>query len=273
MAAYPISLPAKEPLLTVTNPKEHLWIIELHNGQDNRLTTTLIKQGLMPAFDLVEKHWREQCRAAKKAKDKEGVKGALIIVGRKDQDKFFSNGLDFASIVGDMNFFPSVFNPFLARLLAFPIPTIAAVNGHCFAGGFMLSLACDYRVITDGSKRNTWMCMNEVLFGATMPLSFAAIVRSKFGEGQLQRKMLLEAHRFTPPEALKLGIVDHIVAGGTNEVLAKAEQVAEGIAGNAREGVWGLIKNDLYRDVFEAFARDLRPTNAQIEDAAAKARL
>lgn len=28
----------------------------------------------------------------------------------------------------------------------------------------MLSLACDYRVMTDGSKRNTWLCMNEVQY-------------------------------------------------------------------------------------------------------------
>lgn len=43
-----------------------------------------------------------------------------------------------------------------------PVPTIAAINGHCYAGGFMLSLACDYRVMTDGTSRNAWLCMNEV---------------------------------------------------------------------------------------------------------------
>ena len=71
------------------------------------------------------------------------------------------------------------FNPLLARLLTFPrmtsfvflkrdqftrvpVPTIAAINGHCFAGGFMLALTCDYRVMTDGSSRRAWLCMNEV---------------------------------------------------------------------------------------------------------------
>jgi acetyl-CoA carboxylase carboxyltransferase component len=42
------------------------------------------------------------------------------------------------------------------------VPTVAAINGHCFAAGFMTSLACDYRVMTDGAKRRAWMCMNEV---------------------------------------------------------------------------------------------------------------
>jgi enoyl-CoA hydratase/carnithine racemase len=41
------------------------------------------------------------------------------------------------------------------------VPTVAAINGHCFAGAFMFALTCDYRVMTDGSKRNAWMCMNE----------------------------------------------------------------------------------------------------------------
>jgi enoyl-CoA hydratase/carnithine racemase len=33
------------------------------------------------------------------------------------------------------------------------VPTIAAINGHAFAAGMMLSLACDYRVMTDGSMQ------------------------------------------------------------------------------------------------------------------------
>lgn len=46
----------------------------------------------MPALDMVEREWRGQLRAAKQSNDKEGAKGSLIIVGRRDQDKFFSNG-------------------------------------------------------------------------------------------------------------------------------------------------------------------------------------
>jgi Delta3-Delta2-enoyl-CoA isomerase len=70
----------------------------MHNGQDNRLTSTVINQGFKPALDAVEKDWREQWRAAKKNQDKDGGQGALIIVGRKDQDKFFSNGEPFYHI-------------------------------------------------------------------------------------------------------------------------------------------------------------------------------
>jgi len=101
----PISLPAGSPLLTITHSKPFLWIIELHNGVDNRLTHDLVKKGIMPALDIVEREWREQRWASLEKKKIEEGRGALIIVGKKDQDKFFSNGLDFANSSKDPNFF------------------------------------------------------------------------------------------------------------------------------------------------------------------------
>jgi len=64
----------------------------LHNGEDNRLTTVMIDHAIKPALDAVEKHWRGQWRSAQNVPGKEGAKGALIIVGKQSQDKFFSNG-------------------------------------------------------------------------------------------------------------------------------------------------------------------------------------
>jgi enoyl-CoA hydratase/carnithine racemase len=73
-------------------------------------------------------------------------------------------------------------------------------------------------------------------------LSFAAILRAKVGDHRLQRKIALEGHRFTAKEAHEDGLLDHLVAGNTADVLSKAEQVAEQFAANAQAGVWGLIK-------------------------------
>jgi len=137
----------------------------------------------------------------------------------------------------------------------------------------MMSLACDYRVMTDGSKRNAWLCMNEVHFGAVWPLSFAAIVRAKIGDGRLHRKIALEGSRFTPSEALEAGFLDHIVNGNTAAVLSKAEEVANAVSMNAQSGVWGLIKDDLYRDTLKTISKEIRMNNAAVEDMAAKARL
>jgi len=161
----------------------------------------------------------------------------------------------------------------LVRLLTFPIPTIAAINGHCYAGGFMLSLACDYRVMTDGTSRNAWLCMNEVHFGAPWPWSFTAILGAKIGDHRLQRKIALEGHRFTPQEALEDGILDHIVKGKTADILAKAEEIADKFSVNACHGVWGLIKLNLYHGVLETIQKDRRVVNPISDDAAARSRL
>lgn len=68
------------------------WLIELHNGEDSRFNEHFINKAFMPVLDAVERHWREQWREAQATKSGEGGGGALIIVGKRKQNKFFSNG-------------------------------------------------------------------------------------------------------------------------------------------------------------------------------------
>ncbi|KAL7279063.1 hypothetical protein ACG7TL_006899 [Trametes sanguinea] len=274
---YPVSLPNGNPLVTVTHPTPSLWVLELHNGADSRLTDVLLLRGIIPALDTVEKHWRENWRAGKAKKDENMCKGALIIVGNRKQDKFFSNGLDYDNAIKDpsfgTNFFPKIYNPMLQRLLSLPIPTIAAVNGHAFAGGMVLAMACDYRVMTDGSKRNAWICMNEIHFGATLPLSLAAVLKAKAPNPQILRKIILEGHRFTPKEALTAGLVDRIVPGNTETIIAEAQALAESLHSLPTKGAWGLNRREMYREVVESLSKDIMTIGVVADDAAAKARL
>ncbi|KAJ8585947.1 hypothetical protein M405DRAFT_883559, partial [Rhizopogon salebrosus TDB-379] len=118
--SFPLSLPTADSLLTITHSQEAIWIIELHNGQDSRLTKRLIDEALRPASDIVECSWNAtRDRQAGGAGDGKGA-GALIIVGRRDQDKFFSNGFDYEAIKGNMSFFNDTANPLFARLLTYP---------------------------------------------------------------------------------------------------------------------------------------------------------
>lgn len=108
--SYPVSFPDNNPLVTVTNRAcmllfcelvnikyQHIasastWVIELHNGADNRLTDNLLTKALKPALDVVEKHWWDNWRTGQAKKDESLCKGAVILVGNRKQDKFFSNG-------------------------------------------------------------------------------------------------------------------------------------------------------------------------------------
>ena len=103
---------AKEPVLTLTrrmnNPPlkylraneratatPKLWVIELHNGVHNVLSLTFINDAIRPALDLVEEEWGKSVKDAK-AKGKSAApgegNGAVIIIGKRNQNKLFSNG-------------------------------------------------------------------------------------------------------------------------------------------------------------------------------------
>ncbi len=56
------------------------------------MTTAFIEDALKPALDAVERGWRNTWRIAFAQKSKTGGEGALVIVGNRSQDKFFSNG-------------------------------------------------------------------------------------------------------------------------------------------------------------------------------------
>ncbi|KDQ15208.1 hypothetical protein BOTBODRAFT_54820 [Botryobasidium botryosum FD-172 SS1] len=271
MASYPLTLPAGEssPLGILTHPNPALWILELRNGVDNRLTQPLLVGVLKPALDAVETDWRAT-RGRSSNNPNEWAPAALIITGKLDQDKFFSNGFEFANIKGDRLWFPHTFDPIALRLMSFPIPTIAAINGHAFAAGFVLSLLCDYRVMTSGKA---WCSMNEVLFGAPLPVSFVHILKSKLPSPAVLRACTLEGKRFTAQEAHALGIVDELADGGSAGVLSKAEEVAKRVAGLAKTGVWGIMKKSIYPDVFEKSAGHAQPLYPPEEDALFRSKL
>jgi len=76
-----------------------LTLIDIHFvGDDNRLTEHFIQRAILPALAHVELAWRNTLRDAKAKKDTEGGKGALVVTGKRNQEKFFSNGMSPSSL-------------------------------------------------------------------------------------------------------------------------------------------------------------------------------
>lgn len=107
------------------------------------------------------------------------------------------------------------------RLFTYPRPTVAAVNGHAFAGGLITAAVCDYRVaVAEGARFG----LNEVPIGIPMPAVYVRLLSYAWGEPVAARTCLL-GEIFSPPQAHELGLVHELVSA--DELLDRAVAVAE----------------------------------------------
>ncbi|WVW80403.1 hypothetical protein I302_102384 [Kwoniella bestiolae CBS 10118] len=241
--------------ITLTRPSQNTWQISLSSPPDNRLTPELLSE-LSNALDKVEHEWRQVGGGKPHPKGREKLEGkgggALVITS--ESEKFFSNGLDWERSIKIKNFFEEIFDPVTWRLLTFPLFTIAAINGHAFAGGMILALCCDYRIITSGKG---FLCMNEIQFGSPLPNSFNALLSLRIPNPQQHRDTLL-ARRWTQQELLSMGLVDEVVE--PEQVKGRAVEVGQKEGGKIASGAWGAIKRGAYHQVLE-YSKSYRTLN------------
>jgi enoyl-CoA hydratase/carnithine racemase len=201
------------------------------DDNENRFSPGFL-DGLQGVLDQVEKT--------------EGAK-ALVTVGT---GKFYSNGLDL-DWLGEHR---DEFEPYLkrvhalySRLLTLQLPTVAAINGHAFAGGGMLALAHDFAVMrTDRG----FFCLPEVDLGMSFTPGMNALIQARLTPA-VAHEAMVTGRRYTAEEARAAGIVQHVAAEA--EVLPVAVGVAAGLAG--KDGVIvGRIRRMLYQRAVEALA-------------------
>lgn len=169
--------------------------------------------------------------------------GALVIAG---EGKFFSNGLDLDWLASaapeDQQRFARDAMRLMGRLATFPAPTVAALNGHCFAAGALLALACDFRVMREDRG---WICFPEVDVSVPIPPLAMAVMRSKLPPATL-RDVILTGRRYAAAEAVAAGLADAVAPEG--ELQQRATQLASSLAGKPRGSFAGL-KRALYAEV------------------------
>nr|ODN86394.1 enoyl-CoA hydratase/isomerase [Cryptococcus depauperatus CBS 7841] len=233
--------------LQLTRPAQNVWQIALDSPPDNRIVPGLLEE-LHEALNRVEAEWRKAGGAVldpRKRAEYAG-KGAGALVFTSALQKFFSNGLDYEGSLKIDNFFEKMYDPVMWRLLTFPLLTVAAINGHVFAGGMILALCCDYRIMTSGIG---FMCMSELTFGAPLPNSFSSMLVSRIPHPQHLRDTLL-ARRWTQKELINIGLIDEVVE--QQQVISRAVEYGakEGI--KVASGSWGLIKEGVFRPILES---------------------
>ena len=115
------------------------------------------------------------------------------------------------------------------RILLFPAYTVAAIHGHAFAGGAMLSAAFDARVMR---ADRGWWCLPEADLGLALTDPMYAVVENALPRVTL-RESVLTGRRYTGAEAVAAGIVHAAVAEA--DVLESAVAMAASMAGKDRK--------------------------------------
>lgn len=140
----------------------------------------------------------------------------------------FSAGLDlgehFPLFAGDRDDVASWFADYRAtnmRLFTYPRPTVAAVNGHAFAGGLITAAVCDHRLAVDSGAR---FGVNEVPIGIPMPAVYVRMLSYAWGEPVSARASLL-GEVFDSQQAFDLGMFHGLVP--SDELVDRAVAVAE----------------------------------------------
>jgi len=203
-----------------------IFILTMQSGE-NRFNRTFI-EAMNQALDAVEKS-----------------SGPAALVTTGGEEKFYSNGLDLAWLVGDgekerPQFVKSVLK-FLGRLMAFPIPTVAAINGHVFAAGAMLALAHDFRVMR---ADRGFFCLPEVDINIPMAPGMTALIKSRLLPNVFRYSILTGA-RIGGIEAKELGIVDEAVPA--EQVLPRAMARVASMANKGRD-IYGSLKRGMYAE-------------------------
>jgi enoyl-CoA hydratase/carnithine racemase len=172
---------------------------------------------------------------------------ALVTTG---EGKYYSNGLDLDWIMsaGDAaNGFVQEVHQVFGRMLTFPAITVAAINGHAFAGGAMLAMAHDFRVMRD--DRGYW-CLPEVDLGLPLTPSMSAVITCKLPK-VTAHEAIMTGQRYDAAEAQIAGIVN--LTAPEDDVLADAVDLAADFAEKSR-GVIAEHKRLLYQDVLDIIA-------------------
>jgi Delta3-Delta2-enoyl-CoA isomerase len=140
--------------------------------------------------------------------------------------KLFSPGLDLVTLVGferpALQAFMLRFAELVTALYALPKPMVAAVGGHAVAGGCILALTADWRVLARGAQ----MGLNEVKVGVPLPWSVALLLQATVPPPALSRVALLGSN-VAGDEAIAVGFADELAEGGEGFERACLERLTE----------------------------------------------
>lgn len=205
------------------------------------------------------------------AKAREGGARAVVLTGT---GRTFSAGLDLVAVYEydriEMARFVDAFDEFFGRVFAFELPVVAAISGHAIAGGCVLAMAADYRIMASGARS---IGLTEAALGLPLPAVVLEIARLAVPP-PAWCEWMIEGRRFSPEEALRDGVVHKVCAEEDlkAEAIAKAASLARAAPAAARS-IKAALRADSIRRIAERKAESRATFVDQVFGPEARARV
>jgi enoyl-CoA hydratase/carnithine racemase len=132
---------------------------------------------------------------------------------------------------------------------------VAALNGHTIAGGCMLALACDYRVMATGKAK---IALNEIDFGSSVLAGSTEMLRFQVGSRNAA-EILYSGTMYSAEEAQSVGLIEQTAS--PNEVMAAAFHAAADLAAKhppAFTSIKHLLRQSIAEKMREEEAESIR---------------
>ncbi|EKS36046.1 enoyl-CoA hydratase/isomerase family protein [Afipia clevelandensis] len=181
---------------TIERKHDHVAVVTMNTNKVNAQNPAFFDD-LHAAFDRLEKEF-DEC--------------AVVLTGT---GKVFSAGLDldhhFAMFarrdIKEIDKWFAAYRATNLRLFTYPRPTVAAVNGHAYAGGFITAIDCDYRIASEGDLQ---FALNEVPIGIPMPAVYCEIIKYAIGT-PAAAEFTLFGQIYDLSSAVRMNVVQRIV--------------------------------------------------------------
>ena len=164
---------------------------------------------------------------------------ALVTVA---SGKIWHNGLDLDWLGANrerLDEFLGAVQGLMARMLVLPVPTVAAIQGHCFAAGAMFALAHDTRMMR---ADRGFFCLPEIDINIPFSTGMSALIAARLS-AQVAHEAMTTGRRYGGHDAAAADIVEDAV--DADRVLERAIEQASALASKNPDTL-GAIKRRLY---------------------------
>jgi len=198
-------------------------------------------------------------------------KGVFSVVICSSDEKNWSQGIDLQWLMerkaaDDLNAIRSFLyrmNDLFKKLLLYPMPVIAAINGHAFGNGALLSCTCDFRFMRSDKG---FFCFPEVDVSIPFLPGMIAFARKAIPEYKYQ-EMVYSGRRFTASELEEHHVIRK-ACRDQDELMRESMDLARTF--EKKRGIFGELKKRMYKSVIQALDKEdrefIEPLSIVVQD-------